>query len=73
MNRKKYSRIKKSLLIHILNTTSTIPAEQVKKINKRIYQAEFRGAADSRKGESYKGMYEWLDKAYHTRVIAGEA
>ena len=72
MTRKRYSGIKKSLMIHILNTTSTMPAKEIKAINKAIYKADFR-IPESLKGHSYKGLYEELDKAYHLRVIAGEA
>lgn len=72
MTRKRYAGINKAQLIHILNTTSTIPADQVKKINKRIYQADFR-IPKTLMPTSYKELYEELNKAYHQRMIAGEA
>lgn len=73
MTRKKFWNIKKSLLIHIVNTSSTMTAEEKKRINRAIYHAGERTKSFLKPNESYKGMYEWLDKAYHMRVINGEA
>lgn len=72
MTRKRYAGIIKMELIHIMNTTTEIPADQVKKINKRIYRADYKLPESLRK-DGYRAIYELCDKAYHQRIIAGEA
>ena len=73
MTRKRFWKIKKALLIHLVNTTSTMSEAEKKRINKAIYKAGERTKSPLKPGESYKAMYDWLDKPYHTRVINGEA
>lgn len=73
MSRKKYWKIKKALIIHIINSSSTMTEKEKKALNKKIYQAGERTKSNLHPGESYKGLYEWLDKAYHMRIINGEA
>lgn len=72
MTRKRFAGIQRMELIRILNTTTTIPADQVKKINKRIYRADFK-LPESQRKDGYKAIYELCCKAYHQRIIAGEA
>jgi len=73
MTRKKYWKIKKSLLIHLINSSDTMTVEEKKRMNKAIYHAGERTKSFLKPNESYKGMYEWLDKPYHVRIIKGEA
>ena len=72
MTRKRFAGIKRMELIHLVNTSTNIPADQVKQINKRIYRADFKLPESMRK-DGYKAIYELCDKAYHQRIIAGEA